>query len=89
LLLGVCPSLAALPLLTLLEAGVPVSLNADNPLIVDAGVLDEYELGRDVFGLDDTALAQIARCSLRASGAPECLKSGALARIDRWLEEAP
>jgi adenosine deaminase len=89
LLLGVCPSLAALPLLTLLEAGVPVSLNADNPLIVDAGVLAEYELGRDVFGLDDAALAQIARSSLRASGAPDWLKSSALARVDRWLAEVP
>jgi adenosine deaminase len=89
LLLGVYPSLAVLPLRTLLGAGVPVSLNADNPLIVGAGVLAEYELGRDVFGLDDPTLAQIARCSIRASGAPEWLKSSALARLDRWLANVP
>ena len=72
-----------------LEAGVPLSLNADNPLFVGAGNLAEYELARDVFGLSDAALAHIARCSIRASGAPDALRSTALVGIDRWLAETP
>jgi adenosine deaminase len=87
--LGVFPNFDMHPLRTLLEAGVPVSLNADNPLFVGSGMLAEYQLARDVFGLSDAVLAQIARCSIRASGAPESLKSGALRRISRWLDEAP
>jgi adenosine deaminase len=87
--LGVYPGFDVHPLRRLLEAGVPLSLNADNPLFVGAGVLAEYELARDVFGLSDVALAHIARCSFRASGAPDALKADALARIDRWLDEAP
>jgi adenosine deaminase len=87
--LGVYPSFEVHPLRVLLEAGVPLSLNADNPLFVGGGVLAEYELARDVFGLSDAALAHIARCSIRASGAPHALKSRALIGVDRWLAEDP
>jgi adenosine deaminase len=87
--LGVYPSFDAHPLRLLLEAGVPLSLNADNPLFVGAGILAEYELAREVFGLSDVTLAHIARCSMRASGAPDALRSQALVGIDRWLQEAP
>jgi adenosine deaminase len=69
----------------LLDAGVNVSLNADDPLFFGSGVLAEYELARHSFGLDDVALARIAACSIRASGAPPELKKSALAGIDRWL----
>ncbi|HEY2596827.1 MAG TPA: adenosine deaminase [Chloroflexota bacterium] len=86
--LGVYPSFDLHPLRRLLEAGVPLSLNADNPLFVGAGVLAEYELARDVFDLSDVQLAHIARCSVRASGAPDALKADALVRIDCWLDEA-
>jgi adenosine deaminase len=83
--LRVVESLAEHPLPTLLAAGVQVSLNADDPLFFGSGVLAEYELARHSFGLDDAALARIAACSIRASGAPPELKKSALAGIDRWL----
>jgi adenosine deaminase len=83
--LGVSPSYAKHPLSKLLEAGVQVSLNADDPLFFGSGVLGEYELGRQLFGLDDTALAGIAACSIRAGGAPESIKVAALADIEQWL----
>jgi adenosine deaminase len=84
--LKVAPSFADHPLPKLLEAGVPVSLNADDPLFFGSGLLGEYEVARHSFGLEDADLAHIARCSIRASGAPDSLKSSALAQIDRWLE---
>ena len=84
--LRVVPTLADHPLPRLLAAGVPVSLNADDPLFFGSGVLAEYELGRNSFGLDDPTLAHIARCSIRASGAPKEVKTAALAGIDRWLD---
>jgi adenosine deaminase len=82
--LRVVPTLADHPLPRLLEAGVPLSLNADDPLFFGSGVLAEYELARESFGVDDATLAHIARCSIRASGAPGDLKAKALAAIDRW-----
>jgi len=60
-------------------------VNADDPVIFGCGLLDEYELARRVFGLDDTVLAAIAANSIRASGAPESIRTSALARIDEWL----
>jgi len=83
--LSVVPSLADHPLPKLLEAGVPVSLNADDPLFFGSNILAEYELGRHTFGLDDPTLAHIARCSIQASGAPSPVKNAALVGIDRWL----
>jgi adenosine deaminase len=83
--LGVCPSYEQHPLKALLAAGVPLSLNADDPLFFGSGLLAEYELARDTFGLDDASLASIAASSIRASGAPEHLKVHALREIDAWL----
>jgi adenosine deaminase len=85
LLLGVVPSLDAHPLPALLAAGIPCSLNADDPLLFGPGLLEEYELARTGLGLDDDALAGIARASITHSGAPDACKTTALARIDAWL----
>jgi adenosine deaminase len=83
--LHVVPTLPEHPLPKLLDAGIPVSLNADDPLVFGSGLLDEYELARGVFGLSDAQLAHIAACSIRASGAPDSLKRSALADVARWL----
>lgn len=83
--LRVVPRLQEHPLPTLLTAGGSVSLNADDPLIFGAGLLDECELARDALMLDAAALAGVAACSIRASGAPESTKAAALAGIQRWL----
>jgi adenosine deaminase len=85
--LGVYPDYAAHTLRTLHAAGVGVSLNADDPLFFGSGLLEEYELARQTFGLDDPALAQIAATSIRASGAPDSVKAEALHGIDRWLAQ--
>lgn len=85
LLLAVVPSLEEHPLPALLDAGIPCSLNADDPLLFGPGLLEEYELARTSLGLDDDALAGIARASITHSGAPDALKADAVARIDAWL----
>jgi adenosine deaminase len=85
IMLSVFPSLAAHPLPRLLDAGVRVSINADDPLLFGPGLLDEYELCRREFGLTDTQLAFVARCSIECGGAPDALKADGLAGIDAWL----
>lgn len=84
-LLSIVPSMAEHPLPALLAAGVPCSLNADDPLLFGVGVLDEYERARHEMGLTDQQLADIARTSLVHSGAPDDVTSAALLGIDRWL----
>jgi len=83
--LGVVPSLEAHPLPDLLRAGVPLSLNADDPLFFGSGLLAEYELTRQTLGVDDAGLARIAAASVRHSGAPESVKSKAQRDIEAWL----
>ncbi len=85
ILLSVFPSLEAHSLPALLDAGVPCSVNADDPLLFGPGLLDEYRLCRDRLGFDDARMADIARSSIRFSGAPDDVKAAALAGIDAWL----
>ena len=84
--LQVVPSLEEHPLPQLLAAGLRCSLNADDPLFFnEVGLLDEYELARSRLGLSDEQLADIARASIDASGAPDALKASARTGIDAWL----
>jgi adenosine deaminase len=87
--LGVVQSLEDHPLPELLQAGLAVSLNADDPLFFGSGLLAEYELSRTTLGLDDSALARIAAASIRHSGAPPSLKARAHEGIEAWLGAAP
>ena len=88
LLLSVYPSLAEHPLPRLLEAGIQCSLNGDDPLLFGPVLLEEYEHARTEMGLDDVALASIARASIDGSGAPDALKASARRSIDDWLATA-
>jgi adenosine deaminase len=85
LLLSVYPSLAEHPLPQLLDAGIACSLNGDDPLLFGPVLLHEYEVARTEMGLDDAALASVARASITGSGAPDDLKASALRAIDDWL----
>jgi adenosine deaminase len=84
-LLSVVPSLEQHPLPALLTAGVRCSLNSDDPLLFGPSLLDEYELCRTALGLDDVALAGIARSSLECSGAPKDLVLQGVSTIESWL----
>jgi adenosine deaminase len=88
LLLSVYPSLAEHPLPELLDAGIKCSLNGDDPLLFGPVLLNEYELARTEMGLDDAALASIARASIEGSGASAGFKASALRSIDDWLATA-
>jgi adenosine deaminase len=83
--LGVAATPAQVPLLTLLEAGVPVALGADDPLLFGSRLTAQYELARNVHGLDDESVAGLARMSVRGSAAPQQVQAGLLAGIDAWL----
>ncbi|MDQ1509464.1 MAG: adenosine deaminase, partial [Actinomycetota bacterium] len=86
-LLSVVPSIEDHPLPALLDAGVRCSLNADDPLLFGPNLLEEYEVVRARLGLDDEALAGIARTSLEASGAPDLIKARARSAIDAWMTD--
>jgi adenosine deaminase len=82
--LDLYPSIDAHPVRRFIDAGVPVTLNADDPLMFGSGIADEYRLVAGL-GLDDKAMANIARTSIRFSGMPDHRRGAALAAIDGWL----
>ncbi|MFI9269317.1 adenosine deaminase [Kitasatospora sp. NPDC052896] len=83
--LGVYEKAEAVPLRTLFEAGVPLALGADDPLLFGSRLAEQYELARRVHGFSDAELAELARQSVRATRAPEETRKELLAEIDAWL----
>jgi adenosine deaminase len=84
---GVVPSIWEHPLPRLLEAGLVVTLNSDDPSLFDAPLAGEYEIARSEFGLSDEELADVARNGIRASFADEDTKRALLAGVERWLTD--
>jgi len=87
--LGVVDELEEVPLRRLFDAGVPVALGADDPLLFGPRLAEQYHIAREVFGFSDAELAELARMSIRASGAPEARKKEMLAGVDAWLAAPP
>jgi adenosine deaminase len=83
--LGVTPDEASVPIRTLVEAGVPIALGADDPLHFGPRLVKQYEIARDVHGFTPAELAELARMSVRGSAAPPDTRASLLAAIDAWL----
>ena len=89
LALGVYDKPAEVPLRTLFEAGVPIALGADDPLLFGARLAAQYEFARRYQGFTDEELAELARQSVRAARAPAEVRQRLLADIDAWLAAEP
>ena len=87
--LGVYRSLQDVPLRRLYDAGVPVALGADDPLLFGSRLVDQYAAAREVHGFSDAELAELARMSVRASAAPPDVRADLLTAIDTWLLVEP
>jgi len=87
--MGVYQEAEQVPLRRLFDAGVPIALGADDPLLFGSRLVDQYRMAREVHDFDDTELAELARMSVRGSVAPDPLKRQLLADIDTWLTTPP
>ncbi len=87
--LGVYSDLSSVPLPVLLEAGATVALGADDPLLFGSRLAAQYATMRAAHDLSDEALAELARMSVRASRAPDGVRSDVLSDIDAWLAASP
>ncbi|MER6200329.1 adenosine deaminase [Streptomyces sp. NPDC001586] len=83
--LGVYERPEDVPLRTLFEAGVPMALGADDPLLFGSRLAAQYEIARRHHGFTDHELAELARQSVRGSAAPADVQEKLLAGIDHWL----
>ncbi len=87
--LGVYSDLTSVPLPTLLAAGATVALGADDPLLFGSRLAGQYATMRAAHDLSDEQLAELARMSVRASRAPDDVKSAILGDIEVWLGAPP
>jgi adenosine deaminase len=83
--LGVAPDAESVPVRLLFEAGVPIALGADDPVLFGRRLVRQYEIARDVHGFTPAELAELARQSLHSSAAPPDVRARLLAGIDAWL----
>lgn len=79
------PSLADHPLPTFVEAGVPVTINSDDPPMFATTLGREYEVAADLLGLDEAGIADLARAAVHHSFADDAVKASVLAEIDTYV----
>ncbi|MBC6459509.1 adenosine deaminase [Actinomadura sp. HBU206391] len=83
--LGVVQTAADVPVRELFEAGAPIALGADDPLLFGSRLARQYELAREVYEFSDAEIAELARYSIRGSAAPVDVRKELLDQIDAWL----
>jgi adenosine deaminase len=97
--LGVCPtsnlvhlypSMADHPIEPLRRAGVRVSVNTDDPALLETTLPDEYARCVMAYGWDTATVRTVARTSIEASFAPPEIKARLLAALASWqMRRAP
>lgn len=82
--LGVYPSMHIHPIERLRAAGVGVSVNTDDPALLGASLIGEYQLCKDTFGWTEGVLKAVARTSIEASFANQDVKQRLLSAMAVW-----
>ena len=77
------------PLLTMLEAGIVVSANSDDPAYFGGYIGDNYAGLADSLGLGSSELSAIARNSIVSSFLPDERKTELVGEVDSVLAEYP
>jgi aminodeoxyfutalosine deaminase len=76
------------PLPTIVAAGVPVTINSDDPPMFGTTLVEEYAVAARLLDLDEEGVADLARAAVRASYAPDGVRASLLAEIDDWTASA-
>src|SRR6478672_8953519 len=82
--LAVVPDLAAHPLRRMLEAGLCVTVNSDDPAYFGGYVAENYRASAEALGLTDADLLRLARNSFTAAFLDDATRADHLAAIDAF-----
>lgn len=82
--LGLYPTLADHPIEKLRKAGIPVSINTDDPALLGLRLENEYARCADAFHWAAADIREIAQNSVAASFAPPDVKRAVAADIAAW-----
>ncbi|MFI5074579.1 MAG: adenosine deaminase, partial [Actinomycetales bacterium] len=77
-------SLAEHPLPALVAAGVPVTINSDDPPMFSTSLNNEYEVAAELLGLDTRGIADLAKAAVRAAFLDDAGKRELLTEIDQY-----
>ncbi|MBU2983598.1 adenosine deaminase [Lentibacter algarum] len=80
--LSVYNSFAEHPFLALRDAGVPVTLNSDDPPHFHTSLAREYEIGATEFGLTEAELCEVTRTAIKAAFVDDETRIRLLQRVD-------
>jgi adenosine deaminase len=80
-------SLAEHPLPVLVAAGVPVTINSDDPSMFSTTLNDEYLIAAELLGLDKAGVADLARAAVEASFLDGPGKQTLLTKIDIYTAQ--
>jgi adenosine deaminase len=81
------PSLAEHPLPALVAAGVPVSINSDDPPMFSTTLNREYAVAAELLDLDVAGVADLARSAVNMSFLDEAAKADLLAEIAAYASD--
>ena len=84
LTLGVYPSIEDHPIDRLRRAGVAVSINTDDPVLLGASLVGEYALCSEAFSWSEDDLRALARNSIDASFANTDVKASLIQALSNW-----
>ncbi len=73
------------PLPQLVAAGVPITINSDDPPMFETTLNTEYAVAADLLDLDRSGVADLARAAVRASFAPDDVTARVSAEIDAYV----
>ncbi len=85
---GAVASLDEHPLPALVAAGVPVSINSDDPPMFGTTLNDEYAVAADLLDLDARGVAELAKAAVAASFLPAAEQRQIRAEIDAHVAAA-
>ncbi len=85
---GIVPTFAEHPFRELIDAGLFVTLNSDDPAMFEVSLLDEYESLR-ALGSTDPELAAIARAGVEAAFLDGSAQEALIDEITAWLAATP
>lgn len=76
------------PIVAMVEAGVTVTVNSDDPPMFSTTLSTEYEVAARLLGLDEDGVANLARAAVTASFLDRPAQQTLLAEIDGYLSNA-
>jgi aminodeoxyfutalosine deaminase len=72
------------PLRAMVEAGLSVTINSDDPPMFGTDLTSEYAVATRLLELDEDGAAELARAAVRASFAEDSVKDSLIAEIDAY-----